>query len=454
MSSVTVPPRVPQDDRISALEERLRELEDVISSSFRSLRGAIQHVSTHVGLTDGNGGIARGSTDLSAFSPSVVNDPSPEPFGLDREEQDLVGKGIVSLHDCRALFDFYGANCSEVIAYYDNTLGSFEEVRRSPLLLAAMCTIGARASAPRLYDRCLKETYFLIQQTLLGPVPSLESLKGILLMAVWHKNNRLWGLALSISYQMRLPEAALDLADRTKKLDEHSIMGNIQEQPMMPNTCQLLQTYNQELESWYRRTNQEIDPIYQTFSKPQDRNRLEIPYDYGRIYINGSVLQGLKPDTARKDPLRAQFIRAAVDAGKALVECALHSISYQTSLNYSIDYSGSSLGLAINFLFRATCIAYDCIDVDEVMRILGRARDMFESAKLAGKVDEVNHILDLIADIKRNMDTTVAPNLTSMQASNDRVDEYSDFFLNARLPLSEFSLDESAIEDILMYTGE
>ncbi|KAE8140486.1 hypothetical protein BDV38DRAFT_279988 [Aspergillus pseudotamarii] len=515
-----------QDDRAAALEERIRELEDAVSSSFHSFRGALQQISSHVGLKDMSGtlvGFTAPSTKDQVIRPDIQAESNLELFEVGHDAKDLVDKGILALADCRKLFDFYGANCSEIIAFFDNIMDSFEDTRRYPLLLAAMCTIGARASAPRLYRQCLNETYSLIQQTLLGPVPSLETLKGMLLIAVWHKNYRLLGLVLSIAYQMQLPETALSLADKASEHDEDSIdrartwlsfccvdlvhninktyfiseidrytrlgsdltsmpyrrnvdyriraylefygilnqakkdvviSGNIQEQPVTSDVCRQLQFYDKQLESWFRRNEEEMDPIYQTFSKPQDRNRMAIPYNFARMHLNGFVLHGLKPDSARNDPLRVQFIRAAVDAGKSLLKCALRSIDYQTNLNYSIDYSGSALGLAINFLSRATCVAYDCIDLEGVMRILAQARDMFEGAKLAGKADEVSHILDQVAEIKRNM-TAVKPKKNTIEADiNENVDDGSDFFLNARLPLSEFSLDEPSIEDILMYSGE
>ncbi|KAE8328030.1 hypothetical protein BDV39DRAFT_214591 [Aspergillus sergii] len=447
-----------QDDRTAALEERIRELEDAVSSSFHSFRGALQQISSHIGLQDVSEtlvGFTARPNDDQVIRPDIQAESTPELSEVRYDGKDLVDKGILTLEDCRKLFDFYGANCSEIIAFFDNAMGSFEETRRCPLLLAAMCTIGARASAPQLYHHCLNETYSLIQQTLLGPVPSLETLKGILLMTVWHKNYRLLGLMLSIAYQMQLPETALSLEDKTNQAKKDVVISdNIQEQPITSDVCRQLQFYDKQLESWFRRNDEEMDPIYQTFSKPQDRNRMEIPYNFARMHLNGSILHGLKPDSARNDPLRVQFIRAAVDAGKALLKCALRSIDYQTNLNYSIDYSGSALGLAINFLSRATCVAYDCIDLEGVMRILAQARDMFEGAKLAGKADEVSHILDQVAEIKRNMTAVKSSNNTNEVDLDDNVDDGSDFFLNARLPLSEFSLDEPSIEDILMYSGE
>ena len=56
---------------------------------------------------------------------------------------------------------------------------------------------------------------------------------------------------------------------------------------------------------------------------------------------------------------------------------------------------------------------------------------MFEGAKLAGKADEVSHILDQVAEIKRTMTATKPRNDTTEADINDNVDDGSDFFLNA-----------------------
>ncbi|GMF78280.1 unnamed protein product [Aspergillus oryzae] len=56
---------------------------------------------------------------------------------------------------------------------------------------------------------------------------------------------------------------------------------------------------------------------------------------------------------------------------------------------------------------------------------------MFEGAKLAGKADEVSHILDQVAEIKRNMTAMKSSNNMNEVDLDDNVDDGSDFFLNA-----------------------
>lgn len=117
----------------------------------------------------------------------------------------------------------------------------------------------------------------------------------------------------------------------------------------------LLETSNQKLDAWYLRHSTDVDPVYQSYSKPQDRDRMKIPYNLIRMYVsalplyvamylliiyqrytNGYVLHGLKPGTSSIHPLRIHFIKIAVDASVELLDCALHSMNYQMTLKYSI----------------------------------------------------------------------------------------------------------------------
>ncbi|GAB1201499.1 hypothetical protein APSETT445_000073 [Aspergillus pseudonomiae] len=363
--------RTRQYDRTAALEERIRELEDVVSSSFQSFRGALQQISSHVGLQDVTGtlvGFTARSAEDQAIHPDIQAESTPEVFEPQYERKDLIDKGVLTLEDCRMLFDLHNTS----------------------------------------------KTYFVSES-------DRYTRLGSHLTSMPYRRN--------VDYRIRAYLEIYGILNQAKK--DVIISDNIQQQPITSDVCRQLQLYDKQLQGWFRRNDEEMDPIYQTFSKPQDRNRMAIPYNFARMHLNGLVLHGLKPDSASNDPLRVQFIRAAVDAGKALLKCALRSIDYQANLNYSIDYSGSALGLAINFLSRATCVAYDCIDLEGVMRILAQARDMFEGAKLAGKADEVSHILDQVAEIKRTMTATKPRNDTTEADINDNVDDGSDFFLNA-----------------------
>ncbi|GMF78281.1 unnamed protein product [Aspergillus oryzae] len=99
-----------QDDRTAALEERVRELEDAISSSFHSFRGALQQISSHIGLQDVTGtlvGFTARSTDDQAIRPDIQAESTPELSEVRYDGSDLVDKGILTLENCRKLFDLY-----------------------------------------------------------------------------------------------------------------------------------------------------------------------------------------------------------------------------------------------------------------------------------------------------------------------------------------------------------
>ncbi|GAB1193926.1 hypothetical protein APSETT444_003163 [Aspergillus pseudonomiae] len=110
MSAASIPPRTRQYDRTAALEERIRELEDVVSSSFQSFRGALQQISSHVGLQDVTGtlvGFTARSAEDQAIHPDIQAESTPEVFEPQYERKDLIDKGVLTLEDCRMLFDLY-----------------------------------------------------------------------------------------------------------------------------------------------------------------------------------------------------------------------------------------------------------------------------------------------------------------------------------------------------------
>ena len=99
-----------QYDRTAALEERIRELEDAVSSSFQSFRGALQQISSHVGLQDVTGtlvGFTARSAGDQAIRPDIQAESTLELFEPQYEKKDLIDKGVLMLEDCRMLFDLY-----------------------------------------------------------------------------------------------------------------------------------------------------------------------------------------------------------------------------------------------------------------------------------------------------------------------------------------------------------
>lgn len=48
--------------------------------------------------------------------------------------------------------------------------------------------------------------------------------------------------------------------------------------PLSDEAASMLQSLSTKVESWFERINLETEPLYQTFSEVQDRNRMAIPY--------------------------------------------------------------------------------------------------------------------------------------------------------------------------------
>lgn len=165
------------------------------------------------------------------------------------------------------------------------------------------------------------------------------------------------------------------------------IPNNIMSEPISSENMELLEMSNQELDSWFHRHSTDVDPIYQSYSKPQDRNRMKIPYNLVRMYVlcnkigsfvsvlaveitnyprytNGYVLHGLKQGTSEIHPLRLHFIKLTVGAGVELLSCAIQSMNYQLTLKYSI--------VSFFFLRHATRYSHNWIDLG-LFRLLTRS---------------------------------------------------------------------------------
>lgn len=91
------------------------------------------------------------------------------------------------------------------------------------MLLATVCSVGAKASGSRLYDICKAEAEFQIQQTMFNTAPSLEVVKGILIYAAWYRSTRICGHLLSIAYELGLHSAAENLASTEIEMSEHDV---------------------------------------------------------------------------------------------------------------------------------------------------------------------------------------------------------------------------------------
>lgn len=116
----------------------------------------------------------------------------------------------------------YLSHCNDTIAIFDGIPEDLDMVQQEPVLLAAVCAIGARASLnkPKLYQDCLTEANTLISSMALGPLPSLLALRGIMLITAWHQSHRLWGMVVTLAYEMGLHDDALRLSQHARQMSQ------------------------------------------------------------------------------------------------------------------------------------------------------------------------------------------------------------------------------------------
>ncbi|KAB2569624.1 Peptidase M20 domain-containing protein 2 [Lasiodiplodia theobromae] len=420
-----------QSDRFARLETQLARLTDVVEGMRAELTSKPAH---------------RSYADRPEFSNLAG------PWQSSASHQDLVARGLITDDECVQLFETFLSQCNDTVAIFDGIPETLDVIRQEPILLAAVCAVGSRASSSReadLHQKCLTEARSLISSVAFGPAPSLLALRGIMLICAWYRSDRLWGTVITLAYEMGLHEDALRLPDEAKTMDRDEIERartwlSILTYEMMANTSrpylvessqrytdlarhltlspfsrpvdQRIMAYlelfkiivegknnalsdlsmpeqeaqlvalNAALDTWFHRVHNSIDPLYQTFSKPQDRNRLVIPYAFARLYINGRVIDGGTLSGAIHDSehFALAAVNAAVDAAFLLLSTAFDSKALAQSLCYTIDYSSMTLTAALSFLRRVVALRQATglpVNVPAIAEILERARDAFENAR-------------------------------------------------------------------------
>lgn len=384
---------------------------------------------------------------------------------------DIISKGIVSEEEAVELFETFLARCNDTVAILDGVTESFEMVRQEPVLLAAVCTVGARAFTNKsaLYQKCLAEVISLSSSLTFGPQPSLLALRGIILTSAWHRSDRLWGMVLPLAYEMGLHHDALRLAQDAAQMSQPEIerartwlsifcfelmaktyrpylLDDIERYIDLPQDLlnspysrpvdqrimaylQLLKivvearknpfselstvaqeaqlvSLNESLDTWFHRVHNSIDPLYQTFSKPQERNRLIIPYAFVRLYINSFGLDPmlLSDRLFSSGDFATNAIAAAVDAAFLLLSTALDSKSLTQSLYYTIDYSSNTLTAALSFLHRVVKTQPNTgfeIDVSAVIGLFDRAHTAFAFAGAISYASWTTGLIESTASARR-----------------------------------------------------
>lgn len=101
---------------------------------------------------------------------------------------DLITVGVLSLGQALSLFDIYHLRLDHFLYKILGDLTSLETIRkRSPLLTAAVCTVGAlhSQSLGHLYDVCYREYKSLATTITFSPTSNVDDVRGLCIGAFW-----------------------------------------------------------------------------------------------------------------------------------------------------------------------------------------------------------------------------------------------------------------------------
>lgn len=101
---------------------------------------------------------------------------------------DLITVGVLSLGQALSLFDIYHLRLDHFLYKILGDLTSLDAIRkRSPLLTAAVCTVGAlhSQSLGNLYDLCYREYKSLATMINFSPIANVDDVRGLCIGAFW-----------------------------------------------------------------------------------------------------------------------------------------------------------------------------------------------------------------------------------------------------------------------------
>lgn len=155
----------------------------------------------------------------------------------------------------------------------------------------------------------------------------------------------------------------------------------LQTHPLPEAISSLLTSFDDRVDLWFHDVNNKIDPLFQTFHDIQDRNRFMTPYAFMKLYINGLALHGAEKLGSDADPVRQEFIRKALASACLVIQTLWESYSYRDALRYTIDYNGTTMFYASNFITKAIHAQPAVVKAnDGCLTALLQAAQVFEQA--------------------------------------------------------------------------
>ncbi|VUC25571.1 unnamed protein product [Clonostachys rosea] len=197
---------------------------------------------------------------------------------------------------------------------------------------------------------------------------------------------------------------------------------------LTPDREAFMETSNEQVEKWFYHINNNLNPLYQTFSDKQDRNRFLIPYCFILMYINGFVLHGLEATGDFSNGKYLAFVQKAFDSALLLIRTQWESDQFREGLRYTMDYNGYTTYYAINFILNAMTIAHMHLKHGNVFEMLQRAAQMYEQAGAVEAANEVRRERERIADLTQTAITPQAvASVGAIEAENPVLYDISSF---------------------------
>ncbi|KAL2825076.1 hypothetical protein BDW59DRAFT_76583 [Aspergillus cavernicola] len=148
---------------------------------------------------------------MALLSTTAMSNPSSNTPPVEAE---VVTHGIISDAEWEDLYDFFHENCRTVVGFMDDQIyQAHNRITQHGLMGSVICTIAARAIRPDKYKAYLATADELIKNSFAGPTPDIYFVSALMLLTAWTGRTRLWGYTASLSAELGLNTAALQLGD-------------------------------------------------------------------------------------------------------------------------------------------------------------------------------------------------------------------------------------------------
>ena len=166
----------------------------------------------------------------AAIPGSIVSPIALQGSAQTRRDRDIVARGIVTPAEAQACLDLYQNRLDHFLYRILGDLKTLQQVRAaSPLLLAAICAVGALHGAPVDFDKCYQEFVSITAAQTFSRRNTADEVRGLIIAAFWLSGIS-WtciGIAVRIATEKRDSAASQHLQSpqwRSRTLSTHSFV--------------------------------------------------------------------------------------------------------------------------------------------------------------------------------------------------------------------------------------